>query len=346
MKFTVSMADKRIKTMFSFAGDYVDIYVGQKSFIMYASVADLIVVLRLPINTIQDFAGEQLLRLPKAGFFNLWQEGLVSFVCDNDLVLVRIENSRIVQSAEFPRQICDTVRLDEAMEILAVAQEYPVMKMHDLVAPTRLLSSSQLALTVSDKIAFSTISNLQLYAKTQCGDCAVFPSVLNHLFKVCNGDWDHIYHVRDRIVYTDGMCSVLINKAPPSGASDIHHILKQPVTYRVHVNFEQAIQLLSRIRNYTEVDLNLRQQELILYTKDGKYSTRIFLEHDEQKEEFTSLDDVMNASHTEVPTVNFPAEVFRDIVFATKTKSLDLVCTKHFVRVSLQQGLMFVTRRE
>lgn len=347
MKFTVAVKDKRIRDLFKFNCDYLDVFVNKKVFILFAEVSDMFAILTMNIGTMEDYIDEQIFRIPKAGFFSLIQEGILTFLCQDDSVYMRVENAKIMHSMRFDKQICNISKLEEKLDLIRKAPSYPKFAVHDLILPAKILKNSKTALTIRDRTAFSSVNGLHLYAKTQCSDCALFPSVLNHLVAVCDGAFDCVFDVRDNIIFSDGTCHVIINKVSSSSEGDIDAVLSRKATYKAKVNFEQAIQLLSKIRDYTEVDLNLRRQELILRSKDIEYSTRIFVtQPEESSQKDLSVEELLSSDVAEIPLIKFPAEVFKNIIYAVKSKSLDIVCSKELVRVSVAKGLMFVCRKE
>ncbi len=223
-----------------------------------------------------------------------------------------------------------------------MAKNYPVFPAYDLVLPAKLLRTSAYPLSIIDGYVFSTIGSMQMYAKSSCRDCAIFPATLNFLLTNCN-DFSNIFDVKNFIIYTDGFYNILIKKAVSSLNSDIAYILKQKVIYKTIITFDNALHLLSKVRDYTKVDLNLRRQELILYSGNCEFSTKIDLISDTPV--LSSLDEFMNFEIEEIPVVQFPAELFRNIIYTVKSKKLKILCTKSLIRIEVTDGLMLVCHK-
>jgi len=346
MKFTVSIEDRKIRNLFKFPGEYIDAYIDEKRFILFAEAPDIFVAATLSINTIQDFKQAELFRIPKSGFFNLLDDGIISFICDENAVYMSVKTKLSLHKMMFERQICNTIKLEDRLKILKDAAKYPQFPVNDLFMPSKILKNSPAPLTIEDKIAFAELGGMHLYAKTKCDNCAIFPGVLNHLIRVCAGNFDHVYNVKNCIVFSDGKYHVMINKVNSHFGSDIGYIMRQKSIYEVNVNFGQAIKLLKKARDYTDVDLNLRRRELILKSGECEYSAEIALSQKNIRERELTLDDILEESHVEVPIIRFPVEIFKNIIYSVNSKSLAVVCTKNLVRISVLPGLMLVCRKE
>lgn len=342
MRFTVSIYADKFKKIFKIQSDYIDVYVNHNAVLFFAETTDIFSSVFLPIDTIVDFQKSVLFRIPKYGFLNLLCDSVVSFLCDEAFIYVNIATKENKYNMKFERQICSIHSASEKIKIILTAKNYPMFPASDLVLPAKLLRTSAYPLSIIDGYSFSTIGSMQMYAKTYCKDCAIFPATLNFLLTNCS-DFSNIFDVKNFIIYTDGLYNILIKKAVSSLTSDIDYILKQKVIYKATITFDSALQLLSKIRDYTKVDLNLRRQELVLYSGNCEFSTKIELASD--KTVLSSLDEFMESDAEEVPIVHFPAEIFRNIIYTAKSKMLKILCTKSLIRIEVAEGLMFVCHK-
>ncbi len=343
MRFTVSIYADKFRKIFKIPSDYIDVYVTQNMVLFFAETTDIFSSIFLPIDTIVDFKKSVLFRIPKSGFLSLLGDGIVSFLCDNSFIYVNINTKGSKYNMKFERQICSIQSALEKIKIILTAKNYPTFPASDLVLPAKLLRTSAYPLSIINGYIFSTIGSMQMYAKSKCGDCAIFPAALNFLLANCS-DFSSIFDVRNFIIYTDGFYNILIKKAVSSLNSDIDYILKQKVIYKSTIIFGNALHLLSKVRDYTKVDLNLRKQELILYSGNCEFSTKIELVSDESAT-LSSLDEFMSSEIEEIPTVQFPAEVFKNIIYVAKSKKLKILCTKSLIRIEVADGLMFVCHK-
>lgn len=342
MKFTVSIYADKFKKIFKISSDYIDVCVNSNMVLFFTETTDIFSSVFLPVDTIIDFQQTVLFRIPKEGFLNLLSDGIVSFLCDDTFVYINIHTKSNIYNMKFERQVCSIQSASEKIKIILTAKNYPVFSAYDLALPVKLLRTSAYPLSILNGYLFSTIGSMQMYAKTSCRDCAVFPAALNFLLVNCS-DFSNIYDVRNFIIYTDGFYNILIKKAVSSVESDISYILKQKIIYKATITFDNAYQLLSKIRDYTKVDFNLKRQELILYSGNCEFSTKIGVTSGTAV--LSSLDEFMRSNTEEIPVVQFPAEVFKNIIYTAKSKELKIACTKSLVRIEVAKGLMFVCRK-
>lgn len=342
MKFTVSLQANKIKSLFRFPCDFINVYVRENIVIFFAETADIFSCTILAISTLFDYEAPVLFRIPKNGFLGLLEDGVVRFLCSEESIYVQIETKNVASMLKFDRQICSIQSLEENLKAISNVENYPLFPAGDLVLACRLLRTSSYPITIENHFAFSSVGNLQLYSKTKCRDCAVFPIAFNFLVGCCDS-FDRIFDVKNTIIYSYNDSHVIIKKAISLKSSDINYILKQKVTYRVSVLFQNALHLLAKVKDYTDIDLNLRRQELIIHTSNCEYSTKIKLISDEKQE--VPIEQLLNSPVEEIPIIRFPSEVFRSIIFAARSKELKIACTKRLVRVTVAEGLMFVSRK-
>lgn len=192
-------------------------------------------------------------------------------------------------------------------------------------------------LNIESGYAFSSYNcsnsqQIQIYAKTNCKDCAVFPATLNFLIQISQ-DLGKVYDVKNLIISSFNNYHVVIQKAVSHKASDLEFICRQPILYNAEIDFSSALQLLRKIKFFNKLELNLENSQMTLVSNNCSYSTPFLI-----SEQTNFQAETNDKSNLDILKLDLPQEVLKDLMFSYKTNKAQILVTKRFTRVMLSNN--------
>lgn len=338
MIFSLELNRARLSSLFKHRFEYINMHVTNNIALLFAEDEDLFIAYDTQVKNLSGYEQPVSFRVPKKLFISMIGVGDVDFRYE-DKIYVRFNTQTTAFDMEFEQQVCHMGAVDEKLKLVFTAHEYQQFPVAGLKPLVKVLGSSQSPLVIENGYAFASYHNAQLYMKTICNDCAIFPAALSYLLGACE-DHNSIYDVKNFIVATSNHCHVMINKAIATRNSDIAFINKTPVDYQKSISFVNAQELIQKVRDYETLELNLDKNTVTLRLAGCSVSADVTYRGRRQGN--ASDDTELVELEYDTPKISIAPEVIKGVIYSLKSTKIDIAVSKRMVRLFLDNGVMIV----
>lgn len=357
MRVTFSVSDaKSVKDFFSSDVDFLDVIIISSTVYIISNTAELYSHQYFQVTSRADFKERVHFRVNRKDFLSLLSDGVVT-VYLSPYGMVEITFKPVGASSysmEVAYQACDLSSIEAKMSLLRRKEDFTAINLGSVANYLRLVREMGGMLNVVDGKIVAYKRSVQLYCSTKCEDLNMTVFAANYVLKFS----DRIYGFQNYIVGTGDGLAIIACQSRSSVESDYDSIQDRGYSHSLKLSFKEICSLSKMCNVGDSIVIDFERKKAFVSDGKSNFSTTFVLKEENiesiyAKKEVT-LDDfsfdledtVVAGSIHNIPTVEVPIEIFRNLMAGSLADAVTLKIKKKVLVFELSKTIKLVVGRK